>query len=40
MRETFEVGREGDKLMPNIWLPEEVLPGFKQKCLEFFHVRV
>jgi hypothetical protein len=25
--------------MPNIWLPEEVLPGFKEACLDFFWVR-
>jgi len=24
--------------MPNIWLPEGVLPGFKEACLDFFWV--
>ena len=22
--------------MPNIWLPDETLPGFKEACLEFY----
>ncbi|KAF7342471.1 Fe2OG dioxygenase domain-containing protein [Mycena venus] len=35
-KESFECGREDDKLMPNIWLPEGVLPGFKETCLDFF----
>jgi hypothetical protein len=39
VRETFEVGRENDEVMPNIWLPEGILPGFEDKCLEFFWVR-
>lgn len=38
-RETFDVGSENDESMPNIWLPEETLPGFKRKCVEFFLVR-
>jgi len=24
--------------MPNIWLPEGILPGFKEACLEFYWV--
>lgn len=36
VKESFEVGREGDEHMPNIWLPEGVLPGFKETCLDFF----
>ncbi|PCH40084.1 thymine dioxygenase [Wolfiporia cocos MD-104 SS10] len=35
-KETFECGREDDEHMPNIWLPDEVLPGFKKACLEFY----
>ncbi|EKM78967.1 hypothetical protein AGABI1DRAFT_114495 [Agaricus bisporus var. burnettii JB137-S8] len=35
-RETFDVGSENDEGMPNIWLPEETLPGFKRTCVEFF----
>ncbi|KAJ7676983.1 thymine dioxygenase [Mycena polygramma] len=36
VKESFECGREGDEMMPNIWLPDGVLPGFKETCLEFF----
>lgn len=42
-KESFECGREESKEMPNIWLPEnvanDVLPGFKDTCLDFFWVR-
>ncbi|EAU80956.2 thymine dioxygenase [Coprinopsis cinerea okayama7 len=36
VKESFEAGREDDPLMPNIWLPDGVLPGFKEACLEFY----
>ncbi|KAJ7319410.1 thymine dioxygenase [Mycena albidolilacea] len=36
VKESFECGREEDELQPNIWLPEGVLPGFKEACLDFF----
>ncbi|KAF9446264.1 thymine dioxygenase [Macrolepiota fuliginosa MF-IS2] len=36
VKETFEAGREDDELMPNIWFPEKVLPGFREGCLQFF----
>ncbi|KAJ7657045.1 thymine dioxygenase [Mycena rosella] len=36
VKESFECGREGDEVMPNIWLPEGILPDFKEMCLEFF----
>ncbi|EKM57512.1 uncharacterized protein PHACADRAFT_138688 [Phanerochaete carnosa HHB-10118-sp] len=36
MKESFECGREDDPLMPNIWLPEGMLPGFKEACLDFY----
>ncbi|THU81631.1 thymine dioxygenase [Dendrothele bispora CBS 962.96] len=36
MKESFECGREDDKIQPNIWLPEGVLPGFQEACLDFF----
>ncbi|KAG6809711.1 hypothetical protein H0H92_015046 [Tricholoma furcatifolium] len=36
VKESFESGREEDEAMPNIWLPEHVLPGFKEACLDFF----
>jgi hypothetical protein len=38
VKESFECGREGDEVMPNIWLPDDVLPGFKEACLDFFWV--
>jgi hypothetical protein len=38
VKESFECGREDDSLMPNIWLPEDVLPGFKEVCLDFYWV--
>ena len=34
VKESFESHREGDEAMPNIWLPEGVLPGFKEACLD------
>ncbi|KAL4243941.1 iron/ascorbate-dependent oxidoreductase family protein [Abortiporus biennis] len=36
VKESFEVGRENDLAMPNILLPEGVLPGFNEACLDFF----
>lgn len=36
VKESFESGREEDEVMPNIWLPDGVLPGFKEACLDFF----
>lgn len=39
VKESFECGREEDELMPNIWLPEGILPGFRDACLGFFWVR-
>lgn len=39
VKESFESGREDDVAMPNIWLPDGVLPGFKEACLDFFLVR-
>ncbi|KLO13401.1 Clavaminate synthase-like protein [Schizopora paradoxa] len=36
VKESFEVGREQDDIQPNIWLPDGVLPGFKEACLDFF----
>lgn len=38
LKESFEVGREDDPVMPNIWLPESMLPGFKDASLEFYWV--
>jgi len=36
VKESFESGREGDPYQPNIWPPDEVLPGFREACLDFF----
>ncbi|KAJ7877982.1 hypothetical protein B0H14DRAFT_2712260 [Mycena olivaceomarginata] len=36
VKEHFECGREDDADRPNIWLPDGVLPGFKENCLEFY----
>ncbi|KAF8623135.1 hypothetical protein AX15_006485 [Amanita polypyramis BW_CC] len=36
MKESFEVGSEDDDSMPNIWLPESALPGFKEASLAFY----
>ncbi|KAJ6570889.1 thymine dioxygenase [Mycena vulgaris] len=36
VKEHFECGREEDDEMPNIWLPDGVLPGFKENCLDFY----
>ncbi|KAK7455781.1 hypothetical protein VKT23_010812 [Stygiomarasmius scandens] len=38
MKESFESGREDDEVQPNIWLPEGILPGFKEACLDFFWI--
>lgn len=38
VKESFECGREDDDMMPNIWLPDGVLPGFKEACLDFYWV--
>ena len=37
-KENFECGREDHPVLPNIWLPEGTLLGFKEACLEFFWV--
>lgn len=35
-KESYEVGSEENKIQYNIWLPEHVLPGFRQFTTEFF----
>lgn len=37
-KENFECGPEDHPILHNIWLPEGVLPGFKETCLDFFWV--
>ena len=39
IKESFEVGREDNDEMPNIWYPNGILPGFKEACLDFYWVR-
>ncbi|KAF8188902.1 thymine dioxygenase [Mycena galopus ATCC 62051] len=36
VKESFECGREGNPVEPNIWLPDGLLSGFKESCLEFY----
>lgn len=38
VKESFECGRADDPVMPNIWLPEGVFPGFSETCLDFYWV--
>ncbi|KAF8993550.1 thymine dioxygenase [Cyathus striatus] len=38
VKESFESGREDDLVMPNIWLPEGVLPGYREACLDFYWI--
>lgn len=37
-KESFELGREDDERTPNIWFPEEVLPGFRNFFTKFFEI--
>ncbi|KAJ5168647.1 uncharacterized protein N7482_004241 [Penicillium canariense] len=36
VKESFELGNENDERMPNIWIPDETLPGFRQFFTMFF----
>ena len=38
VKESFEVGREDDVDMPNIWFPDGVFPEFRELCLDFYWV--
>ncbi|KAJ5387881.1 gibberellin 20-oxidase [Penicillium cosmopolitanum] len=38
VKESFELGNESDERMPNIWVPDEVLPGFRAFFTRFFEV--
>ena len=38
IRETFDSGNPEDDRQPNIWPPEELLPGFRKFMEEFFQV--
>lgn len=35
-KESYEIGREDDDHLPNIWLPEESLPGFRSFFNHFY----
>lgn len=37
-KESFESGNVHDEMQPNIWLPEEALPGFREFMEGFFDV--
>jgi hypothetical protein len=39
IKESFEVGREDNDVMANIWYPNSIIPGFKEACMEFYWVR-
>ncbi|KAF2458471.1 hypothetical protein BDY21DRAFT_410360 [Lineolata rhizophorae] len=36
VKESYEIGNEEDEMQPNIWIPEEVLPGFRDFMNAFF----
>ena len=35
-KEHYEIGSEEDENQNNIWLPEQVLPGFKEHCIKLY----
>ncbi|KAI5193529.1 thymine dioxygenase [Aureobasidium subglaciale] len=35
-KESYEIGSEDNSFMPNVWLPEDVLPGFRDFGLSFY----
>ncbi|KAK1991147.1 flavonol synthase/flavanone 3-hydroxylase [Colletotrichum falcatum] len=37
-KESYEIGREDDGHLPNIWIPEESLPGFRSFFNDFYEV--
>lgn len=37
LKESFDLGREGDTITPNIWLPDSVLPDFRKTITELFN---
>lgn len=39
MKESFDIGNPEDEVQPNIWLPEELLPGFRQFMEDFVEVQ-
>lgn len=35
-KESYEIGSEDNMEQPNVWLPEKILPGFREGMLEFY----
>ncbi|KAF8243849.1 Clavaminate synthase-like protein [Wilcoxina mikolae CBS 423.85] len=35
-KESFDIGREDDPVTPNIWPPEDILPGFRETNVHLF----
>ncbi|KAI5857294.1 thymine dioxygenase [Durotheca rogersii] len=35
-KESYEIGSEHSQLQPNIWLPEDILPGFREFMTRFY----
>jgi isopenicillin N synthase-like dioxygenase len=38
VKESFEMGREDNPVLPNIWLPESALPGFRAFFNDFYYL--
>lgn len=36
VKESYEIGSEDFELQPNVWLPDDVLPGFRRFMTEFY----
>ncbi|XDG04426.1 hypothetical protein ABKA04_004041 [Annulohypoxylon sp. FPYF3050] len=36
VKESYEIGSEESRLQPNVWLPEDVLPGFREFMVPFY----
>lgn len=36
VKESFDIGREDNAALPNVWLPEAVLPGFRAFWVAFY----
>ncbi|KAI1098913.1 thymine dioxygenase [Jackrogersella minutella] len=36
VKESYEIGSEESELQPNVWLPEDVLPGFREFAMQFY----
>ncbi len=38
IKESFEVGKENNEEMPNIWFPDGIFPGFREAAVDFYWV--